>query len=185
MSTYSKICPECTEKLEGEFEYCPNCSEKLPERLKSTGFINLIASDLAKRYLNFYNSDLILTIIFHLIVILTSFFVIPPFISNSYVFAAIIIYLTIISLLKELGHYLKYIKYLVILTKFVAFTHLGSGIAILISSTGFSRFPSFSHHFHLETIYSEITSNSPYFLIIGLLFAFSVFTIFKRFKSLV
>lgn len=126
---------------------------------RETSLWNLIASDFAKRYLNFYNSDLILIIIFHLIIILTSFFVIPPFISNTYLFATIIIYLSIISLLNELSHYFRYSKYLIILTKIVALTQLGSGIAISL--------------------------DSPYILIFGLLFAISVLAIIIRFKYLV
>lgn len=185
MGSYLKICPSCGERYDGNTEYCDNCGNVIPEKSESLGVINSIAEEISNKYFNFYNSDLIVSIILHIAILQISIFLIPPFIRDSYVFAAIIIYLTIVSLLKKLGQIISFWKYLIIIIKIIAFTQLGTGIAILISSTGFSRFPSFSHHFYFATIYSEIMTNSPYFLIFGFGFTISVFSISKLYRSLV
>ncbi len=128
------------------------------------------------------NPQLYVTIIFRLVFILITIFLIPDFISNSEFFWMVIWIFSVYGLIKEIAK--SYHKFIIVykISKLFLFAYFGAGLGNLISHAGRLVYYRFSYYFNIKFLYDQILiGNSMIFL--GAIFGLMVMLITNQFRN--
>lgn len=80
---YTNICPNCGEKSKHELKDCPNCGYAKVEIVNKNSITKSINDSLVGKLSFLDYPQLYVTIIFRLVILLITIFLIPNFIGNS------------------------------------------------------------------------------------------------------
>jgi hypothetical protein len=154
---YSSICPNCGEKSEHNIKDCPGCGFEKTEIVNKVGIFQSINDSLVDK-LNFLDyPQLYVTIIFRLVILLITIFVIPDFIGNSEFFWMVIGIFSVYGLIKEVAKNYAQLRILYKTSKLLLFSFFGAGFGNLISHAGKFVYFKFSYYFNIAFMYDEIS----------------------------
>ncbi len=154
---YTNICPNCGEKSEGNIKDCPSCGFAKAEIVNKNSITKSINDSLVNKLSFLDYPQLYVTIIFRLVIILITIFLIPDFIGNSEFFWMIVGIFSVYGFIKEIAKtYRKFIPVYKI-SKLILFAYFGAGIGNLISHAGKLVYFRFSYYFNLEFLYEQLS----------------------------
>lgn len=179
---YTNICPNCGEKSERELKDCPSCGFAKAEIVNRISIIQSINDALVDK-LNFLDyPQLYVTIIFRLVFILVTIFLIPDFIGNSEFFWMLIWIFSVYGLIKEIAKtYRKFIPVYKI-SKVILFAYFGAGIGNLISHAGRLVYYRFSYYFNIEFLYEQLSIGNS-MIILGAVAGVGFMLLMNRFTD--
>jgi len=179
---YTSTCPNCGERSDREVRDCPNCGFEKAEIVHRNSITKSINDMLIDRLAFLDNPQLYVTIIFRLVFILITIFLIPDFISNSEFFWMVIWIFSVYGLIKEIAK--SYHKFIIVykISKLFLFAYFGAGLGNLISHAGRLVYYRFSYYFNIKFLYDQILiGNSMIFL--GAIFGLMVMLITNQFRN--
>ncbi len=100
---YTNICPNCGEKSEHELKDCPSCGFAKAEIVNKNSITKSINDSLVGKLSFLDYPQLYVTIIFRLVILLITIFLIPDFIGNSEFFWMVIGIFSVYGLIKEVA----------------------------------------------------------------------------------
>lgn len=182
---YTTICPKCGEKSESEVRDCPKCGFTKAEIVNKVGVFQSINDSLVDKLSFLDYPQLYVTIIFRLIILLITIFLIPDFIGNSEFFWMVIWIFSVYDLIKEVSK--TYSKFIIVykISKVLLFAYFGAGLGNLISHAGRLVYYKFSYYFNLRFLYNQLSiGNSMIILgaIAGIGFLFLTNQFYNEFK---
>lgn len=158
---YTNICPNCGEKSDSKERDCPSCGYTKSEIVNRVGIIQSINDSLVDKLSFLDYPQLYATIIFRLVPLLITIFLIPDFISSSEFFWMVVWVFPVYGLIKEVVK--TYSKFIFVykISKAIVFAYFGAGLGNLISHAGKLVYYRFSYYFNLEFLYNQfLTGNS-------------------------
>ncbi|HEX9252650.1 MAG TPA: zinc ribbon domain-containing protein, partial [Ignavibacteriaceae bacterium] len=151
---YTNICPNCGEKSDREERDCPNCGFAKAEIVNRNSITKSINDSLVNKLSFFDYPQLYVTVIFRLVFILITIFLIPDFISNSEFFWMVVGIFSVYGLIKEIANVYPWFILVYKISKIILFAYFGAGLGNLISHTGRLVYYRFSYYFNLEFLYN-------------------------------
>jgi len=179
---YSTVCPKCGEKSEQEVQYCTACGSEKSE-LATKGSIFKDINNVIVEKLNFLDyPQLYVTIIYRLILLLISIYVIPDFITNSEFFWMVIGIFSVYGLVKEIAK--SYNHFLVVykISRALLFAYFGAGIGNLIAHAGTMSYYRFSYYFNLNFLLSQLFIGNS-MIIVGAIAGIGVMMLYSNFRN--
>lgn len=154
---YTNICPNCGKKSEQELKDCPYCGFAKAEIVNKVGMLQSINNSLVDKLSFLDYPQLYVTIIFRLIILLITIFLIPDFIGNSEFFWMVIGIFSVYGLIKEVAK--TYSKIIIVykISKVLLFAYFGAGLGNLISHAGRLVYYKFSYYFNLAFLYDQFS----------------------------
>ena len=179
---YSSICPNCGEKSESEVKDCPKCGFTKTEIVNKNSITKSINDSLVDKLSFLDYPQLYVIIIFRLVFILITIFLIPDFISNSEFFWMVIGIFSVYGLIKEVAK--SYSKFRIVYktSKLLLFAFFGAGFGNLISHAGRLVYYRFSYYFNLEFLYEQLSIGNS-MIIVGAIFGLMVMLITNQFRN--
>lgn len=154
---YSSICPNCGEKSEHELKDCPSCGFKKTEIVNRNSITKSINDSLVGKLSFLDYPQLYVTIIFRLVILLITIFLIPDFIGNSEFFWMVVGIFSVYGLIKEVAKSYSQFRLAYKTSKILLFAFFGAGLGNLISHTGRLVYFRFSYYFNLEFLYKQLS----------------------------
>jgi ribosomal protein L37E len=154
---YTNICPICGEKSEHELKDCPSCGFEKTEIVNKNSITKSINDSLVGKLSFLDYPQLYVTIIFRLLFILITIFLIPEFIGNSEFFWMVVGIFSVYGLIKEVAKSYPQLRILYKTSKLLLFAFFGAGFGNLISHTGKMVYFRFSYYFNLEFLYKQLS----------------------------
>lgn len=158
---YTNICRNCGEKSDSKVRDCPSCGYTKSEIVNRVGIIQSINDSLVDKLSFLDYPQLYATIIYRLVPLLITIFLIPDFISSSEFFWMVVWVFSVYGLIKEVAK--TYSKFIFVykISKAIVFAYFGAGLGNLISHAGKLVYYRFSYYFNLEFLYNQfLTGNS-------------------------
>lgn len=179
---YTITCPNCGERSDREVRDCPNCGLEKAEIVHRNSITKSINDMLVDRLAFLDNPQLYVTIIFRLIFILITIFLIPDFISDNEFFWMVIWIFSVYGLIKEIAK--SYHKFIIVykISKLFLFAYFGAGLGNLISHAGKLVHYRFSYYFNIKFLYDQILIGNS-MIILGAIFGLMVMLITNQFRN--
>ena len=177
---YSTVCPNCGEKSEHELKDCPSCGFEKAEIVNKNTITKSINDSLVGKLSFLDYPQLYVTIIFRLVILLITIFLIPDFIGNSEFFWMVIGIFSVYGLIKEIAKSYAQFRILYKTSKLLLFAFFGAGFGNLISHTGKMVYFRFSYYFNLEFLYNQLLIGNS-MIILGTLAGIGFMLITNRF----
>lgn len=162
---YTNICPNCGEKSEHELKDCPSCGFAKAEVVNKVGIFQSINDSIVDKLRFLDYAQLYVTIIFRLVILIITIFLIPDFIGNSEFFWMVIGIFSVYGLIKEVAK--TYSKFIFVykINKVLLFAYFGAGLGNLISHAGRLVYYRFSYYFNLEFLYNQFSIGNSMILL--------------------
>lgn len=162
---YTNICPSCGKKSEQELKDCPYCGFAKAEIVNKVGILQSINNSLVDKLSFLDYPQLYVTIIFRLVILLITIFLIPDFISSSEFFWMVIGIFSVYGLIKEVAK--TYSKIIIVykISKVLLFAYFGAGLGNLISHAGKLVYYRFSYYFNIEFLYNQLSIGNSMILL--------------------
>jgi len=154
---YTNICPNCGKKSEQELKDCPYCGFTKAEIVNKNSITKSINDSLVGKLSFLDYPQLYVTIIFRLVILLITIFLIPDFISSSEFFWMVIGIFSVYGLIKEIAKSYAQFRIVYKTSKLLLFAFFGAGFGNLISHTGKLVYLRFSYYFNLEFLYKQLS----------------------------
>lgn len=152
---YTNICPNCGEKSEHELKDCPSCGFVKTEIVNKNSITKSINNALVDKLSFLDYPQLYVTIIFRLVILLITIFLIPDFIGNSEFFWMVIGIFSVYGLIKEIAKSYSRFRIFYKTAKLLLFAYFGAGFGNIISHAGRLVYYRFSYYFNIECLYNE------------------------------
>lgn len=162
---YTNICPNCGEKSEHELKDCPSCGFAKAEVVNKVGIFQSINDSLVDKLKFLDYPQLYVTIIFRLVILIITIFLIPDFIGNSEFFWMVIGIFSVYGLIKEVAKTYSKIIFVYKISKVLLFAYFGAGVGNLISHSGRLVYYRFSYYFNLEFLYNQFSIGNSMILL--------------------
>ena len=154
---YTNICPNCGEKSKHELKDCPSCGFEKTEIVNKNSITKSINDSLVGKLSFLDYPQLYVTIIFRLVILLITIFLIPDFIGNSEFFWMVVGIFSVYGLIKEVAKSYPQFRLVYKTSKILLFAFFGAGLGNLISHTGRLVYFRFSYYFNLEFLYKQLS----------------------------
>jgi uncharacterized membrane protein YsdA (DUF1294 family) len=179
---YTIICPNCGEKSEHELKDCPSCGFAKAEIVNKNSITKSINDSLVGKLSFLDYPQLYVTIIFRLVILLITIFLIPDFIGNSEFFWMVIGIFSVYGLIKEVAK--SYSKFRIVYktSKLLLFAFFGAGFGNLISHTGKMVYFRFSYYFNLEFLYEQFSIGNS-MIVLGAVAGIGFMLLMNRFND--
>lgn len=179
---YTTICPNCREKSDREERDCPKCGFAKAEIVNRNSITKSINDSLVNKLSFLDYPQLYVTVIFRLVFILITIFLIPDFISNSEFFWMVVGIFSVYALNKEIAK--VYPRFILVykISKTILFAYFGAGLGNLISYAGRLVYYRFSYYFNLEFLYNQLSIGNS-MIIVGTIFGLVVMLITNKFRN--
>lgn len=162
---YTNICPNCGEKSDSKVRDCLNCGFAKAEIVNKVGILQSINNSLVEKLSFLDYPQLYVTIIFRLVFILATIFLLPDFISNSEFFWMVIGIFSVYGLIKEVAKTYSKVIFVYKISKVLLFAYFGAGLGNLISHAGKLVYYRFSYYFNLEFLYNQFSTGNSMILL--------------------
>ena len=179
---YTNICPNCGEKSEHELKDCPSCGFEKTEIVNKNSITKSINDSLVGKLSFLDYPQLYVTIIFRLVILLITIFLIPDFIGNSEFFWMVIGIFSVYGLIKEVAKSYPQFRILYKTSKLLLFAFFGAGFGNLISHTGKMVYFRFSYYFNLEFLYDQLLIGNS-MIIVGSIAGIGFMLLMNRFND--
>lgn len=179
---YTNICPNCGEKSEHELKDCPSCGFAKAEIVNKNSITKSINDALVGKLSFLDYPQLYVTIIFRLVILLITIFLIPDFIGNSEFFWMVIGIFSVYGLIKEIAKSYVQFRILYKTSKLLLFAFFGAGFGNLISHTGKMVYFGFSYYFNLEFLYDQLSIGNS-MIILGAVAGIGFMLLMNRFND--
>jgi len=179
---YTNICPNCGEKSDREERDCPKCGFAKAEIVNRNSITKSINDSLVNKLSFLDYPQLYVTVIFRLVFILITIFLIPDFISNSEFFWMVVGIFSVYALVKEIAK--VYPRFILVykISKTILFAYFGAGLGNLISHAGRLVYYRLSYYFNLEFLYKQLSIENS-MIIVGAIFGLVVMLITNQFRN--
>lgn len=164
---YTTVCPNCGEKSERELKDCPSCGFAKAEIVNKNSIAKSINDKLVAKLSFLDYPQLYVTIIFRLIFLLITIFLIPDFISNSEFFWMVIGIFSVYGLIKEVAKIYPKFRIVYKTAKLLLFAFFGAGLGNLISHAGRLVYYRFSYYFNINFLYDQLSIGNSMIILGG------------------
>lgn len=154
---YSTVCPNCGEKSESKLKDCPSCGFAKAEIVNKVGIFQSINDSLVDKLSFLDYPQLYITIFTRVVILLTTIFVIPDFISNSEFFWMVVGIFSVYGLIKEVAKSYSKFRNFYKAAKLLMYAYFGAGFGNLISHAGQMVYYRFSYYFNLNFMYDQLS----------------------------
>jgi ribosomal protein L37E len=179
---YTNICPKCGERSDHELKDCPSCGFEKTEIVNKNSITKSINDSLVGKLSFLDYPQLYVTIIFRLVILLITIFLIPDFIGNSEFFWMVIGIFSVYGLIKEVAKSYPQLRIVYKTSKLLLFAFFGAGFGNLISHTGKMVYFRFSYYFNLEFLYEQLSIGNS-MIVLGAVAGIGFMLLMNRFND--